>query len=798
MRKRLGEQASAMRQRERERLEGKFPQLKDPELAPQRALTPAQHAGAITLGRNEHGDACVLPELPRLEHMHVIGATGSGKTNFIEHCVRQDIANGRGVCVVDPHGDHPGSLYRSLLTWLAQKGYTKSRVIHLIDPNAPSHTIGFNPLSRAGTETRFSVIAEAMFEAFERMWGDEDGNTKPTIQRVMTATFTALGELGLTLAEARLLFDPDDSNGVRSLVLSKLEDSYAFDEIDWLHRIGIEKTGRRDFRAEVVGPLNRIAKLVRTEAVRAIVGQSDHLIDLREALDEGHIILANLSGGEQVYEQGADLLGRLLTRFLFFHARRRQKPHVPYFVYLDECHRYLSGDVPNLLAEIRKYGVGLVFSHQWLAQLGRRDDPVREAVCKGPNLRAVFRIKDPVEAAQLAEMVIPLDLEMPIRQLIRPTVIGHQRTSFRNASTGRQASTTNTTGTSVSDSVTETEMDSVAYTEGESSSESYSETEGESYSESVSETEGESYSGSVSLTQSSSVAVGNSQSDSRGSSESRGSSKSDSFTPLYGFINIRRDQTGSTEGDSAGETSSRGSSKSSSEVCTAGAAMTTGEVWGSSSSTTNTETFGHSNSVTRGHTVGQSSSTTTGKSKGTSKGRTVGSSSSTGQTYGTSDSSGFSEGIEPLYATLPTAVHGKENALYFAAQTLRSLKTGAAVFNYVAGEGMKATMLRVPKVGTPQLPPHSFNALRQQVFKESPSAIETHQAVAALEARERKLIGVAELRRHPPEPEPSGFRVARPKPRLRTGARSHAKPAKEGAEAVKGGPSAVAKGERDP
>ena len=144
-------------------------------------------------------------------------------------------------------------------------------------------------------------------------------------------------------------------------------------------------------------------------------------------------------------------------------------------------------------------------------------------------------------------------------------------------------------------------------------------------------------------------------------------------------------------------------------------------------------------------------------------------------------------------------MHGKENALYFAAQTLRSLKTGAAVFNYVAGEGMKATMLRVPKVATPQLSPRSFDALRQRVFKESPSAIETDQAVAALEARERKLIGAAELRRHPPEPaEPDGFRVAMPKPKLRTGARSHAKPAKEGAEAVKGGPSAVAKGERDP
>jgi len=786
-----------MRDRERERLEARFPDLKDSHLAPQQALTPEQHANAITLGRNEYGAACVLPELPRLEHMHVIGATGSGKTNFLEHCSRQDIARGCGVCVIDPHGNHPGSLYRNMLTWIVQKGYDKSRVVHLIDPNAPSHTIGFNPLDRAGTDTRYSVIAEAMFEAFERMWGDEDGNTKPTIQRVMTATFTALGELGLTLAEARLLFDPEDSNGVRSLVLSKLEDSYAYDEIEWLHRIGIEKTGRRDFRAEVVGPLNRIAKLVRTEAVRAIVGQSDRLIDLREALDEGHIILANLSGGEQVYEQGADLLGRLLTRFLFFHARRRHKPHLPYFVYLDECQRYLSGDVPSLLAESRKYGMGLVLGHQWLAQLGRRDDPIREAVCKGPNLRAVFRIKDPVEAAELAEMVVPLDLEMPVKQLIRPTVVGHKRTSFRNANTGRQISTTTTVGTSAADTVMETEMDSVAFTEGESSSESYMETEGENYSESTSETESESYSGSISTTQSNSFASGRSATDSTGTSESRGSSNADSFTPLYGTFDIRRDQTGTTEGESAGQSNSRGHSDSRSAVATTGNSVASGEAWDSSCSTTNTETVGRSNSVTRGMTVGRSSSTTTGKTTGTSNGRTVGSSTSTGETHGTSDSTGYSEGIEPIYDALPTAVHSKENAVYFAAQTLRSLPTGSAVFNYVASDGMKATMLRVPKVSAPELPPKAFTALRQRVFEQSPSAIETSAAVQVLEARERKLIGAATVRKYPPEPaEPSAFRV--PTARAKEVVRSNAKPRKDGAQAVKGGRTAVAEGEHDP
>ena len=143
-------------------LAAKYPALKGAPPSAALSIAPTEQSTAITLGRDEAGRAYLLPERPRLEHMHVIGATGSGKTNFLEHTTRQDVARGRGVCVVDPHGSHPDSLYRSLLTWIVEKGYDKTRVVHLIDPNAPSHTVGFNPLDRADSGTQFSVIAEAM------------------------------------------------------------------------------------------------------------------------------------------------------------------------------------------------------------------------------------------------------------------------------------------------------------------------------------------------------------------------------------------------------------------------------------------------------------------------------------------------------------------------------------------------------------------------------------------------------------------------------------------------------------
>jgi hypothetical protein len=210
---------------------------------------------AIVLGRNQEISVpIVLSERARLEHAHVIGTTGGGKTKFLEACIRQDIRAGRGVCVVDPHGDHPDSLYRSLLGWLDTYGYTarggNARPIHLIDPNAPSHTVGFNPLARPDDRTDLSVVA---------------GVTKPTIRRVLRATFIALAELGLTLSEAELLYDPDDPSGVRAWAVQNVRDRYARTELKRLDDLARDGGARRDFRMEVVGPINRSSSRANTD-----------------------------------------------------------------------------------------------------------------------------------------------------------------------------------------------------------------------------------------------------------------------------------------------------------------------------------------------------------------------------------------------------------------------------------------------------------------------------------------------------------------------------------------------------
>jgi len=436
---------------------------------------------AIVLGLNESDVPIILPESPRLQHAHVIGSIGSGKSTFLEHCIRQDIIKGRGVCVIDPHGNHPDGLYRKVLTWLDAQGYTKGgrkeRTIHLIDPNSPAHTVGFNPLARPSPNTRPEVMSTVVLEAFERVWEDEDTHAKPTIRRVLKATFTALAELGLTLAEADLLYDPYDEHGVRRLVLNQIKDRYARGVIADLHQLAETDRSKRDFRAEVIGPINRIAEFVSNDAIRTIIGQSERTLDIGAALDQGDIILANLAPGDYVEAPDAALLGRLLTRMFFFHAlRRQQKPITPYWLYLDECQLYLSGDIQAMLAQVRKFGLGVVLSHQFLSQLGEPDDELRAAVRNSTKLKGVFNIADHIDAEELTQAVMTLDLEQPVRASVRPTIVGHRIVRLASESTSDQSSTTDmrslTQGESLGETRSRVESFAETIAEGVSSAES--------------------------------------------------------------------------------------------------------------------------------------------------------------------------------------------------------------------------------------------------------------------------------------------------------------------------------------
>jgi hypothetical protein len=132
-------------------------------------------------------------------------------------------------------------------------------------------------------------------------------------------------------------------------------------------------------------------------------------------------------------------------------------------------------------------------------------------------------------------------------------------------------------------------------------------------------------------------------------------------------------------------------------------------------------------------------------------------------TEGTSETVGYTEGLEPIMEVLPTAVHSIGTLRYAAALMLRSLPTGQAFVNYVTKAGMVAARIRVPEMKTRELPEAEYVELRRRALEASPSAIPIGEAVSAVAERERLLIAEAQAHKnrlaHPVEPK--SYRVRR-------------------------------------
>jgi hypothetical protein len=436
--------------------------------------------------------------------------------------------------------------------------------------------------------------------------------------------------------------------------------------------------------------------------------------------------------------------------------------------------------LPNIFAEIRKYGVGVTASHQWLAQTGRQDDPIREAICNGPNIKVVFRVRNPREAAELAESVIPLDLEMPVRALIKPAVVGHRRTLMGNATSGTNYAHSRAHGQSVSHNSSKTHTDGVAHGTSESTARSVTNSTARSLSKSTAhsvthseaDTTGESVTESVSRSSGESHTISKGETITRGSST--GSSRDSSTTSTADFI---PEAITTTEGNGSSSSSDRsrshstGESWSTSEVETRGTAVSRSKAHTVGFAEGHTTGRGVSDTVGRAvsDTVGNARSTTNSQSVAQSSGRSIGTSLTEGTTSGTSESRGFSEAIEPIYRDLPTAVHGKDNALHFAAQELLSLPTGAARLAYVGEGGRAVARLQVPLVAHAGVSDDEFQALRGRILQRSPAASPFSDAMARIKGREARLIKEAGGLQKPAltKEEPTSFRVPAPKKRRR-------------------------------
>ncbi|MEQ1718947.1 MAG: hypothetical protein ABL907_23685 [Hyphomicrobium sp.] len=678
---------------------------------------PTQRKGRLHLGTTALNEDIYIDDRDRPAHAHTIGTTRSGKSTYLEHLIKQDIANMRGVLLIEPHGGDiisksaPERLYPKILRHCQDQGYVDLGIVHVIDPQHPSHAAGFNPLAPVPGYSS-DTLASAMLEAVEVVWG-EDTHEKPATRAVLKATFTALAELGLPLTYATELYKVTDPLGLRAHVLATVKDRYAREIFEDLHERSMRKT-RADFDARVEGPKNRLAEFISNATIRSMLDQTSGLVDLLSILDKGHILLVNLQEGGVLPAENARLLGTLLLRRLFMLAPMRQH-NIPFGVYIDECHRYLTPDIERLLDEAGKHGISVHLAHQRMGQLHEAGDSILSAVTTCTRVKSIFRLTDITEAADLATRFMPRNYEKPIEVLIRPTVIGNEVLWLNNRSES----------TSRSEHQAGSEADGVGTSRGRADGEAH----------------GVQQSSSVSATDSTFEATSDSSSLGATSSDSLGQSMLPQ-TGVFGgtMMPMLPSSPGIMTPGTVGLT--LGSANAQSAVDTSGASRGAGQAF------TTAESVGSSFARSLVLSQAESFSKVLSKMQGTA----------TSQSTGT----GLSETLAPIYKDLPASIHPLPTILDMIGSDIVRLEQGHA-FVAIAGE---AHRIVVPYTAPPEPSLDRLKADVQAVFAKSPYVTPIDQVNASAQKRWEAFVAAAAASKPKVtlKPEPDSFFEPLPEP----------------------------------
>ena len=341
----------------------------------------------VLLGQNEHAGKStpvVLSPEQRVRHMHVIGASGTGKTTLLFNLIRQDMIAGHGFAVLDPHGD----LVDRILGVIPDN---RLNDVVLLDPADEEFSIGFNILS-AHSNLEKHLLASDLVSVFERLsasWGDQMGSV---LQNAILAILES--SRGGTLSDLRrFLIEP----AFRAEFLKSVSDT---EVLYYWTKAFPQLSGNKS----IGSVLTRLETFLAPKPIRYMVSQNSNRIDLGEIMDGGKILLAKLSEG-LLGKENSYLLGALLVAKFQQLAMSRQAQQASarrdFWLYMDEFQNFITPSLAEILTGARKYRMGLVLAHHELRQL-ERDKEVASAVLSNCYTRVVFRVGDD-DARKLAD-----------------------------------------------------------------------------------------------------------------------------------------------------------------------------------------------------------------------------------------------------------------------------------------------------------------------------------------------------------------------------------------------------------
>lgn len=375
------------------RTEGVAQSLSSTLPAPLALKQHADHADYdVVLGVNKHHghDTLIgLTESERQRHIYLIGGTGNGKTTLLEYGLLQDIQAGKGVALIDPHGDSAQKLLRYI---------PKSRIKDVIylNPRDLDYPIGLNlleiPEGLTGTDLKHEkdLIAEAVISVLRKIFDDGNSANAYRIERVLrNAIYTAFTVPDATLFTIlRLLAD----NSYRKQITRNLKDESL--KRFWKEELG--KAGEFQRVKMSGGPISRIERFERSESARRMLGQTTSTINFDDIVNTNKILICNFSKG-RLGEDTSTLFGTTVLAKLQLAAWRRdnipEAKRTPFYLYVDEFQNFASDHFMSLFSEARKYKLFLTMAQQSVAQL--KEQGMVTNILDNVGTLIVFRSKSP-------------------------------------------------------------------------------------------------------------------------------------------------------------------------------------------------------------------------------------------------------------------------------------------------------------------------------------------------------------------------------------------------------------------
>lgn len=311
----------------------------------------------------------------RRRHVYIIGKTGVGKTTLIENMILQDINAGKGLALVDPHGDVAEHILESIPP-------ERTNDVIYFNPADVDNPIAFNVLEAIDPQYKY-LVASGLVSSLKKIWADSWG---PRLEYILRNVILALLDYpGSTmLGIMRLLADKT----YRKKVVESIQDPVV--KSFWVNEFA---NYNERFRSEAISPIqNKVGQFLSSAIIRNIVAQPKSTIDMSEIMNEGKILLVNVSKG-RIGEDNSALLGAMIITKLQLAAMDRasipEEDRRDFYLYVDEFQNFATESFATILSEARKYRLNLTIAHQYITQM---EEPVRDAVFGNVGTLICFRI----------------------------------------------------------------------------------------------------------------------------------------------------------------------------------------------------------------------------------------------------------------------------------------------------------------------------------------------------------------------------------------------------------------------